>query len=91
VKQADLFLGNAGTAVRPLTAVLALSGGEYRVSGVPRMHERPIADLVDALRSLGASVDYLGESGYPPLAIHPASIRAGRHRERARQRLQPVF
>ena len=77
VKQADLFLGNAGTAVRPLTAVLALSGGEYRVSGVPRMHERPIADLVDALRSLGAQVDYLGTSGYPPLAIHPATIRAG--------------
>jgi 3-phosphoshikimate 1-carboxyvinyltransferase len=77
VKQADLFLGNAGTAVRPLTAVLALCGGEYRVSGVPRMHERPIADLVDALRSLGARVDYLGTSGYPPLAIHPATVRAG--------------
>ena len=77
VKQADLFLGNAGTAVRPLTAVLALCGGEYRVRGVPRMHERPIADLVDALRSLGARVDYLGTSGYPPLEIHPAAVRAG--------------
>ncbi|MDP3482840.1 MAG: 3-phosphoshikimate 1-carboxyvinyltransferase, partial [Sulfuricella sp.] len=50
VKQADLFLGNAGTAFRPLTAALALSHGEYRLSGVPRMHERPIGDLVDALR-----------------------------------------
>lgn len=76
-KQAALFLGNAGTAVRPLTAVLALSGGDYRLSGVPRMHERPIGDLVDALRSMGAAIDYLGTPGYPPLAIHPASIRAG--------------
>ena len=71
VKQADLFLGNAGTAVRMLTAVLALCGGEYKISGVPRMHERPIGDLVDALRLLGARIDYLGNPGYPPLAIHP--------------------
>ncbi len=74
---AELFLGNAGTAFRPLTAVLALCGGEYRLSGVPRMHERPIGDLVDALRRLGAGIDYLGEEGYPPLAIRPAAIRAG--------------
>src|SRR5476649_508273 len=51
-KKMDLFLGNAGTAFRPLTAVLAFSGGEYRLSGVPRMHERPIGDLVDALRRI---------------------------------------
>lgn len=75
-KQADLFLGNAGTAVRTLTAVLALCGGEYRVSGVPRMHERPIGDLVDALRQLGARIDYTGNSGFPPLAIHPAGAAA---------------
>jgi 3-phosphoshikimate 1-carboxyvinyltransferase len=75
VKQAKLSLGNAGTAFRPLTAVLALCGGEYHLSGVPRMDERPIGDLVDALRQLGASVEYLGEDGYPPLAIHPAAIR----------------
>src|SRR6202008_2665148 len=74
-KKADLFLGNAGTALRPLTAALALSGGEYFVSGVPRMHERPIADLVDALRAIGARVDYRGKPGFPPLMIHPASIR----------------
>jgi 3-phosphoshikimate 1-carboxyvinyltransferase len=70
-KRADLFLGNAGTAFRPLTAVLALSGGTYRLSGVPRMHERPIGDLVDALRALGADIRYLGKAGFPPLEIHP--------------------
>jgi 3-phosphoshikimate 1-carboxyvinyltransferase len=74
-KQAKLFLGNAGTAFRPLTAVLAFSGGEYELSGVPRMHERPIADLVDALRGTGANVAYLGREGYPPLVIRPAKIR----------------
>jgi 3-phosphoshikimate 1-carboxyvinyltransferase len=76
-KQADLFLGNAGTAIRPLTAVLAFSGGEYRLSGVPRMHERPIGDLVEALRAMGARIDYLGTEGFPPLAIHPGRIAAG--------------
>lgn len=76
VKHADLFLGNAGTVFRPLTAVLALCGGEYRLSGVPRMHERPIGDLVDALKCLGADIAYLGTAGYPPLAIRPAAIRA---------------
>ncbi len=74
VKSADLFLGNAGTAIRPLTAALAVSGGHYRLSGVPRMHERPIGDLVDGLRQLGASIRYLGAEGYPPLALEPATI-----------------
>jgi len=77
VKKAELFLGNAGTAFRPLTAVLALCGGEYRLSGTARMHERPIGELVDALRRLGAGIDYLQKEGFPPLAIHPAAIRAG--------------
>ena len=76
-KRAELFLGNAGTAFRPLTAALALSGGHYRLSGLPRMHERPIGDLVDALRQLGADIHYLGSEGYPPLEIRPATIRAG--------------
>jgi 3-phosphoshikimate 1-carboxyvinyltransferase len=76
-KRAELFLGNAGTAFRPLTAALALSGGEYRLTGVARMHERPIKDLVDALVSLGADIAYSGAPGYPPLAIHPGKIRAG--------------
>ncbi|MFO1364598.1 MAG: 3-phosphoshikimate 1-carboxyvinyltransferase [Burkholderiales bacterium] len=72
VKRAELFLGNAGTAFRPLTAVLALAGGTYRLAGVARMHERPIGDLVDALRCLGADVRYCGKEGFPPLAIGPA-------------------
>lgn len=77
VKKAALFLGNAGTAFRPLTAVLALCAGEYRLSGTPRMHERPIGELVDALRQIGARIEYAGKEGFPPLAIHPAAIRAG--------------
>lgn len=68
-QQADLFLGNAGTALRPLTAVLAVLGGDYRLHGVARMHERPIGDLVDALRQIGAHIDYLGNAAYPPLHI----------------------
>lgn len=74
-KSAELFMGNAGTAIRPLTAALALQGGHYELSGVPRMHERPIGDLVDGLRQVGAAVDYLGTPGYPPLQIRPAQIR----------------
>jgi 3-phosphoshikimate 1-carboxyvinyltransferase len=76
VETARLFLGNAGTAFRPLTAALALAGGHYELSGVARMHERPIGDLVDALNALGADVRYLGRPGFPPLAIGPG--RAGR-------------
>ncbi|MEX3581793.1 MAG: 3-phosphoshikimate 1-carboxyvinyltransferase [Burkholderia sp.] len=74
VKTADLFLGNAGTAVRPLTAALAVNGGDYRVHGVPRMHERPIGDLVDGLRQIGAAIDYEQNEGFPPLRIRPAAI-----------------
>ncbi|ATP29398.1 3-phosphoshikimate 1-carboxyvinyltransferase [Chromobacterium violaceum] len=75
VKNAELFLGNAGTAFRPLTAALALMGGSYQLSGVPRMHERPIGDLVDALNAAGARIEYLGQPGFPPLAVSPADVR----------------
>ena len=68
-QQAQLFMGNAGTAMRPLTAALAVLGGDFELRGVARMHERPIGDLVDALRQLGCSIDYLGVGGYPPLRI----------------------
>jgi 3-phosphoshikimate 1-carboxyvinyltransferase len=67
--QASLFLGNAGTAMRPLTAALSVLGGDFELRGVPRMHERPIGDLVDALRQLGCRIDYLENPGYPPLRI----------------------
>jgi len=77
IKQAELFLGNAGTAFRPLTAALALAGGDYVLKGVARMHERPIGDLVDGLRQLGADVSYLGNDGYPPLHLKPATIQPG--------------
>jgi 3-phosphoshikimate 1-carboxyvinyltransferase len=73
VHEAKLFLGNAGTAMRPLAAALAVlaatQGGRFELSGVPRMHERPIGDLVDALRPLGCTIEDLGTPGYPPLRI----------------------
>ena len=73
VHQAALFLGNAGTAMRPLAAALAVlaatQGGQFELRGVSRMHERPIGDLVDALRQLGCSIDELGQPGYPPLVL----------------------
>jgi 3-phosphoshikimate 1-carboxyvinyltransferase len=75
VKQAELFLGNAGTAFRSLTAACALAGGDYVLKGVSRMHERPIGDLVDALRQLGAQVEYLGKEGFPPLKVAPAVLK----------------
>ncbi len=77
VRRAELFLGNAGTAFRPLTAALALAGGDYVLKGVARMHERPIGDLIDGLRQLGADITYLGNDGYPPLHLRPATIRPG--------------
>jgi len=80
VNEARLFLGNAGTAMRPLTAALAvlatLQGGRFELSGVARMHERPIGDLVDALRPLGCQIDAIGRPGYPPLRV---SGQAGGH------------
>ena len=73
--RAELFLGNAGTAMRPLTAALAVLGGDYRLSGIARMHERPIGDLVDSLRALGCSVQYLGQDGFPPLHIGQPNLK----------------
>jgi 3-phosphoshikimate 1-carboxyvinyltransferase len=73
-RHADLFMGNAGTAIRPLVAALAVLGGEYTVHGVARMHERPIGDLVDALKEIGAQITYTGEQGFPPLHIQSGHI-----------------
>jgi len=75
VKSAELFLGNAGTAFRSLTAVCALAGGDYVMKGVPRMHERPIGDLVEAVRQLGAQVEYLENPGFPPLKMAPGVLQ----------------
>ena len=72
---ARLFLGNAGTAMRPLAAALAVIGGEFELSGVARMHERPIGDLVDALVQLGCDIHYLGVPGYPPLRIGRPALK----------------
>jgi 3-phosphoshikimate 1-carboxyvinyltransferase len=73
----DLFVGNSGTVARFLPPVLALGRGPYTVDGVPRMRERPVADLVDAMRQLGAAVDYAGEHGRFPLAIRGGGIPGG--------------
>jgi len=75
VRDADLFMGNAGTAIRPLTAALAMQGGNYRLSGVARMHERPIRDLVDGLRQVGTEIAYEQQEGYPPIQISAATIQ----------------
>ena len=74
-READIFVGNSGLSIRTLVAVLAFMDGRYRLSGVPRMHERPIGDLVDALRPLGARIGYLQQDGFPPLLIEPAQAR----------------
>ncbi|HEY6690398.1 MAG TPA: hypothetical protein VI008_05070, partial [Rubrobacter sp.] len=76
----DLFVGNAGTVARFLPPVLALGRGPYTVDGVPRMRERPVADLVDAMRQLGAAVDYAGEHGRFPLTIRGGGIPGGEAR-----------
>jgi 3-phosphoshikimate 1-carboxyvinyltransferase len=72
-----LFLGNAGTAMRPLCAALACSHGEFQLIGEPRMEERPIGALVDSLRQAGADITYLKNSGYPPLVIHGKHLNGG--------------
>lgn len=74
VREADLLMGNAGTAIRPLTAALAMQSGNYRLSGVARMHERPIRDLVDGLRQIGAEITYELQAGYPPIQISTSQI-----------------
>jgi len=70
-RQADIYVGNSGTTARFLTAMLAFADGEYRIHGKPRMHQRPIRDLVDALNTLSGNVTYEADEGFPPLIIHP--------------------
>ena len=73
-KDTNLFLGNSGTTFRPLAAVLAMMRGSYNLSGIERMHERPIKDLVDALEQMGSSIQYEKNHGYPPITINNSSI-----------------
>ena len=73
-KNTNLFLGNSGTTFRPLAAVLAMMRGDYYLSGIERMHERPIKDLVDALEQMGSSIQYEKKHGYPPITINNSSI-----------------
>jgi 3-phosphoshikimate 1-carboxyvinyltransferase len=72
-----LFLGNAGTAMRPLAAALCLGTGEFELTGEPRMKERPIGHLVDALRTAGADISYLENDNYPPLKIKGTGLNGG--------------
>jgi len=71
-RQANIYVGNSGTTARFLTAMLAFADGEYRIHGKPRMHQRPIRDLVDALNTLGGNVDYEDAEGFPPVVCKPA-------------------
>ena len=73
VKSAQLFIGNAGTAARTLTAALAFAGGHYRLDGIERMRERPIGDLLAALRTLGADITCEMKEGFLPLVFRPAA------------------
>ena len=75
--EVEIFCGNAGTMLRFLVATLAVVPGRFRLDGVPRLRERPVGPLVDALRQLGARIEYLAEEGYVPLAIEGGSLRGG--------------
>lgn len=81
-RSADLFIGNAGTAARTLTALLAFAEGSYRIDGIARMRERPIADLLEALRALGADIVCEEKEGFLPLRFSPARPASGRVRVR---------
>ena len=75
--QANLYVANSGTTVRFLTAMLALGHGTYRLDGTPRMRERPILDLLDALRQLGADVDSESQNGCPPVVVRARGLSGG--------------
>lgn len=76
-RRAELNLGLAGTAIRPLAAALTLGNGEFTLDGAPRMRERPIGHLVDALRDLGANIDYADANGFPPVRIRAGGLAGG--------------
>jgi len=78
--EANLFVGNSGTSMRFLAAALPLGRGVYRIDGVPRMRQRPILPLLDALNDLGADARGEAEPGFPPLVVRAAGLRGGRTR-----------
>lgn len=73
----EIFLGNAGTAMRPLCAALTLGKGKFMLTGEPRMEERPIGDLVSALRNLGATIHYDKTDNFPPVTIDASGLNGG--------------
>lgn len=81
-RDADVFVGNSGTTIRFLSAASALGNGGFSFSGIDRMKERPIQDLVDALRSVGAEIDYAEREGFPPIVVHGKGLRGGNLRIR---------
>jgi 3-phosphoshikimate 1-carboxyvinyltransferase len=82
----ELFLGNAGTAMRPLAAALCMGNGQFVLDGVPRMRERPIADLIDGLKQMGAEVSCVEETGCPPVTINAKGLEGGKVRRRRRNK-----
>ncbi len=89
-QQADLFVGNAGTAARFITALVALGEGQYRLDGVPRMRERPMGELLAVLQSAGVQVDFEGQPGYMPFTLHSHGFKGGYVSLKANQTSQQV-
>jgi 3-phosphoshikimate 1-carboxyvinyltransferase len=89
-KQADLFVGLAGTAARFISALVALGNGEYRLDGVPRMRERPMGDLLTVLQMGGATVNFEGNSGFMPYTVYSRQFAGGNFRLKANQTSQQL-
>ncbi len=75
--EAELFCGNSGTTIRFLTALAGVGKGTYQFDGVPRMRQRPIGPLVQLLNNFGVRIEYLGESGFPPIRVHADGLAGG--------------
>ncbi|WP_414516128.1 3-phosphoshikimate 1-carboxyvinyltransferase [Nostoc sp. PCC 9305] len=89
-KQADLFVGLAGTAARFISALVALGNGEYRLDGVPRMRERPMGDLLTVLQMGGATINFEGNSGFMPYTVYSRQFAGGNFRVKANQTSQQL-
>ncbi|MFS0517914.1 3-phosphoshikimate 1-carboxyvinyltransferase [Nostoc sp. UIC 10607] len=89
-KQADLFVGLAGTAARFISALVALGNGEYRLDGVPRMRERPMGDMLTVLQTGGATVNFEGNSGFMPYTVYSRQFAGGNFRLKANQTSQQL-